>query len=361
MKTLRLTISTLLVYFLFLFFLSCEKSDPKMEMLLDPDLEVGSSQLEELEVGTSVEISYLLELIATVERMFEEGVLNQGNANALIKKIESAIKSLESSDSRSIKKSASVPNVKIHMDKGNDQSARGKLKAIINMVNALIISGNLPPEEGQLLITLTENSLILIDGAFTDPRDGEEYKVVLIGDQLWMAENLKATRYNDGTDIPPVTGIDEWTALDSPGYCWYGNDYETHGTIYGALYNWYAVNTGKLCPEGWHIPSDEEWVKLITYCGGYEVAGGKLKENGTEHWISPNVGATDEYGFTALPADARYLYREYYFLGIHAHWWSSTEHDEDHAWIHYLLNEYTGVIRIPPDKRYGLSVRCIRN
>jgi len=361
MKALKHFALPTLVFSLLIFLLSCEKVDPKTEMVSDLDAGVETSQLKAAEIGSSVEIKYLLSIIESIESMLEDGVLNRGNANALIKKIENAIKSLEKTGSGSHKKSASVSNAKSSTGKGNGQSARGKLKAFINQVNALINSGNIPLEEGQFLIAEVENTLLLIDGAFTDPRDGEEYAVVLIGDQLWMAENLKATKYNDGTDIPLVTGIDEWTALSSPGYCWYNNDYETYGTVYGALYNWYVVNTGKLCPEGWHIPSDEEWTELITYCGGESEAGGKLKETGTEHWLNPNTGATDEYGFNALPGDARYLYREYYFLGIHAHWWSSTEYDEDHAWIRYLMNDYTGVIRIPPDKRYGLSVRCIRD
>jgi len=92
-----------------------------------------------------------------------------------------------------------------------------------------------------------------------------------------------------------------------------------------------------------------------------DIAGGKLKEVGTDHWLSPNEGATDEFGFTALGGDARYLYREYYFIGVHAHWWSSTEYNEDKAWIWWVINESPWVYRQPPDKRYGLSVRCIKD
>ncbi|MBI5010148.1 MAG: fibrobacter succinogenes major paralogous domain-containing protein, partial [Bacteroidia bacterium] len=131
--------------------------------------------------------------------------------------------------------------------------------------------------------------------------DGNVYQTVTIGTQVWMKENLKTTKLNDGIALPNVIDNAAWAALTTTGYCWYNNDATTYKSTYGALYNWYAVNTGKLCPIGWHVPSDDEWTLLTTFRGGYSVAGGKLKETGTLHWTSPNTGATNETGFTALP------------------------------------------------------------
>ena len=135
--------------------------------------------------------------------------------------------------------------------------------------------------------------------------DGNHYSSVLIGSQIWMAENLKTIKYNDGTAIPLVTDATEWSNLTTHGYCWYNNDEATYGDTYGALYNWYTVETGNLCPTGWHVPTDAEWTELIDYLGGESVAGGKLKETGTTHWNSPNPGATNETGFTTLPGGYR--------------------------------------------------------
>lgn len=141
-------------------------------------------------------------------------------------------------------------------------------------------------------------------GKMTD-QDGNFYKTVTIGMQVWMAENLKTTRFNDNTTIPLVSDSVEWIGSNTPCYCWYDNDADTYRVVYGALYNWYAIKTGKLCPKGWHVPSNEEWITLRTYLGGEEIAGGKMKETGTLHWQSPNAGASNFSGFTALPGGVR--------------------------------------------------------
>ena len=108
--------------------------------------------------------------------------------------------------------------------------------------------------------------------------------------------------YNDNSNIPLVSDNSEWTNLLTPGYCWYNNNEDANKTVYGALYNWYTVNTGKLCPIGWHVPIKEEWMKLLTFINDN---GGKLKEVGMAHWHFPNVGATNSSGFTALPGGFR--------------------------------------------------------
>lgn len=129
--------------------------------------------------------------------------------------------------------------------------------------------------------------------------DGNIYTTVTIGTQIWMVENLNTTRYRDGSDILNVTDNTEWSELTIGAYCNYDNDVN-NANIYGALYNWYTVNTGNLCPTGWHIPSEGEWTVLISSLGGESVAGGKLKQIGTEYWEDPNNPATNEVGFNGL-------------------------------------------------------------
>ena len=157
--------------------------------------------------------------------------------------------------------------------------------------------------------------------------DGNAYKAIKIGNQVWMYENLKTTKLNDGTAIPLVTTSAAWGNLTTPGYCWYNNDEASNKNVYGALYNWYTINTGKLCPAGWHVPTVAEWTTLTTFLGGESVAGGKLKETGIAHWKSPNTGASNETGFTALPGGFRDfdgVFAQIYNSGC---WWSATEYN----------------------------------
>ena len=192
--------------------------------------------------------------------------------------------------------------------------------------------------------------------------DGNVYSIVTIGTQVWMKENLKTTKYNDGTSIPLVTDATAWTNLSTPGFCWYNNDSANYKATYGALYNWYTVNTGKLCPTGWHVPTDAEWTTLTDYLGGTSVAGGKLKEEGTAHWNSPNTGATNESGFTALPGGIRINYNgTFTYIGEHSNWWPATDYDATNAWYRTLNYNNSEVGRYDNSKRYGFSVRCVRN
>jgi len=193
--------------------------------------------------------------------------------------------------------------------------------------------------------------------------DGNIYSTVRIGSQVWMAENLKTTKCNDGTAIPNVTDAEAWGNLSTPGYCWYNNDQATYGNTYGALYNWYTVGTGNLCPTGWHVPTDAEWTILTDYLGGLSVAGGKLKETGTTHWNSPNTGATNETGFTALPGGERYIGSEFYYVGDFSEWWSATETGEFFidAWVRDMNYESCSMGRRGTGKRPAFSVRCLRD
>jgi len=192
-----------------------------------------------------------------------------------------------------------------------------------------------------------------------DDIDGNTYKTVTIGNQVWMAENLKTTKFNDGTDIPNVTGQTEWKNLYTPGYCWYDNNAEYKST-YGALYNWYAVATGKLCPVGWRVPSTDQWTALTTYLGGEYLAGDKLKEEGNQHWKNFNDAANNVSGFTALPGGGR-IDGNFTFIERSGAWWSSTAFNEEKAYLREMDDIVVEVMTGYLSKKEGLSVRCIKN
>lgn len=191
--------------------------------------------------------------------------------------------------------------------------------------------------------------------------DGNTYKTVQIGTQVWMAENLKTTRYNDGAKIPLVTGS-EWNTLTSDGYCWYNNDYKNFGKIYGALYNWYSAGTGKLCPTEWHVPTDAEWTALSDFLGGEKSAGGKLKETGTVHWKSPNAGSTNENGFKALPGGGRWVIGRFDLIGRKGYWWSTSSPDNDTEALTRMIGYDEGFFKSAQFvKGNGFSIRCIKD
>jgi uncharacterized protein (TIGR02145 family) len=190
--------------------------------------------------------------------------------------------------------------------------------------------------------------------------DGNVYKIVTIGSQTWMAENLKTTKLYDGMSIPNKTIVSFWPNFTTFAYCWYDNDTIVNKNVYGALYNWYTVLTGKLCPQGWHIPSEEEWTTLSTYLGGLNSAGGKLKEIGTTHWNSPNSDATNETGFTALPGGLIYNGGSFTQIGYEAIWWSSTESVNSTAWYWQVNNDFNLQNGKYPEEG-GFSIRCIKN
>lgn len=191
--------------------------------------------------------------------------------------------------------------------------------------------------------------------------DGNVYQTVTIGTQVWMVENLKTTKFRDGTSIQNITDESEWYKITSPAYCWYNNDISNKRT-YGALYNWYAVNTGKLAPTGWHVPTDDEWTTLYTYLGGADFAGGKMKETGTAHWESPNTGATNMSGFTGLPGGFQYG-GGYGFNEIRttSAWWSSTAVDPNPPRGLGLSYNMSDIFEIRLGEGGGYSVRCIRD
>jgi uncharacterized protein (TIGR02145 family) len=199
-------------------------------------------------------------------------------------------------------------------------------------------------------------------GNMTD-QDSNTYKTVIIGTQTWMAENLRTTKYNDGTSIPIVIDNKEWEYLSTPGYCWCNNDPATFKNIYGALYNWFSVNTGKLAPTGWHVPTDEEWTILTNFLGGEAIAGGKMKEQGTSHWWSPNTGATNVSGFTTLPCGYRSHFNgDFPYLSTNAYFWSSSQLNEADACYRILFFDGENVCRRYLNcKSDGFSVRCLKD
>ncbi len=208
--------------------------------------------------------------------------------------------------------------------------------------------------------------------------DGNIYHTVTIGSQVWMVENLKTTKFNDGSLIPNLTDSKEWAMTTAPAYCWYDNSIG-YKESYGALYNWYAVTSGKLCPSGWRVPTKEDWETLSIFLGGESVAGGKLKEAGTAHWKSPNDGATNSSGFTAFAGGARFVsihlnWDGWYYssgfdqVGAYGYWWSTSSGDPSDYKIYLELYYKDGEMDISAKRldynafeKFGQSVRCIKN
>ena len=190
--------------------------------------------------------------------------------------------------------------------------------------------------------------------------DGNSYKTVKIGSQVWMAENLKTTHYRDGAEIPNVTDRSKWAAATTPGYCWYDND-KGNKDEYGALYNWYVVGTGKLCPKGWHVPTDAEWKTLESKLGGAEEAATKLKEKGDTHWKKADENATDEYGFAAVGAGFRNSDGDFTYKLSDACWWTATPGTLRYACNRVFSYYSQGISRRDIQKTNGYSIRCVKD
>jgi uncharacterized protein (TIGR02145 family) len=188
--------------------------------------------------------------------------------------------------------------------------------------------------------------------------DGNIYHTIKIGSQVWMVENLNVTKYRNGDPISNLTDGTQWKNTNTGAYC----DYDNNGfnaSSYGRLYNWHAVNDSrKIAPEGWHVASDAEWTTLTNYLGGEVVAGGKMKEVGFDFWQSPNAGATNESGFTALPGGTRYFDGAFDNNSRLAYWWTSTG-DPGGAWYRYVIWEDAKVHRFGHLLGSGFSVRCV--
>ena len=226
-------------------------------------------------------------------------------------------------------------------------------------------------------------------GTVTDI-DGNIYKTIKIGSQIWMAENLKVVNYRNGDPIPNITSNSEWEGLSTGAYCVYDNE-DSYTDTYGYLYNWYVVTDNRnIAPDGWHVPTDKEWEQLDMYLGISRLdmffngsswigvdEGGKMKEVGTTHWNNPNTGATNESGLSARPGGMRgdngyydYIGTRAYFwstskvdnlLGPHAYFWSTSKADYNLAWFHMLSSTSSWIYRHYHFKSCGFSVRCVRD
>ena len=193
--------------------------------------------------------------------------------------------------------------------------------------------------------------------------DGNVYNTVTIGAQVWMKENLKTTKYRNGdaigTTSPATLDISGET---SPKYQWAYDGNESNAAVYGRLYTWYAATDSRgLCPTGWHVPTDAEWTTLTDYLGGEAVAGGKIKEAGTAHWNSPNTGADNSSGFTALPGGVRFISGKFANVGYDGFWWSATEDSAATAWLRNLNYTFNNAVLSYDRKSFGFSVRCVKD
>ncbi|MFH1321218.1 MAG: FISUMP domain-containing protein, partial [Bacteroidota bacterium] len=202
--------------------------------------------------------------------------------------------------------------------------------------------------------------------------DGNVYNTVTIGTQVWLKENLKVTHYRNGDAIPNVTDDTAWSNLTTGAYCWYYNDAATYANTYGALYNWHTVaDSRNMCPTGWHVATHSEWNIMEKYLdntvdtnvagwSGTDI-GGKLKEADTLHWNSPNTGATNSSGFTALPGGIRVNDGTFDYVGRCGNWCSATENGATSAWAPRLYYHDSMIYRGSYNKSYGFSIRCVRD
>ena len=195
--------------------------------------------------------------------------------------------------------------------------------------------------------------------------ENNTYKTVYIGTQQWMAENLKVSKYSDGTTIPNITDNTQWQNNTTGAWAYYNNDVANNAK-YGKLYNWYATSpttngNKNVCPTGWHVPTDAEWTVLTNYLGGETVAGGKMKEVGTASWNTPNTGSTNTSLFTGLPGGYRDDAGNYSSIVNNGYWWSGPDESTGYAWFRYLGNVIGSAVRTNGNKANGLSVRCLRD
>lgn len=304
---------------------------------------------------------YLTNLITEIEALVNDGTLSEGTGQSLIAKIENAIKSIQN---------------------GNTNAMKGQLNAFIHQVESLIRNGTLTPEQGEPLISGAKSQIILGEGSFTDSRDGHEYGVVLIGNQLWMAENLAYLPVITPPDLFFLTNIAFYVHSYSGTNIDEARASENFDT-YGVLYNWTAALVS--CPEGWHLPTSMEWDQLAEFIsndnGGYasynftprvgstwKIVGRHLKTtsgweaywDGTNScWVNGN--GTDDYGFSGLPGGYFDHTNKFVQKGILAWWWSSTENYDTNSWQRNLWNSESIFQLGGTYKADGLSVRCVRN
>jgi len=216
-----------------------------------------------------------------------------------------------------------------------------------------------------LFVTLQKN----IVSQTVQDIDGNTYNTVQISNQEWMTENLKTTKLNDGTTIPFISDNIAWSHLVTSGFSWYNNDSLTYKNRYGAYYNWFVINTGMLCPSGWHIPSDAEWKNLELYLGMTQQMADDSYWRGTDQGLqlksttdwSNNGNGNNNTGFNAKPGGYRFADGEFGTTDDYASWWTATEMDSDYA-LNREMNDADALIgRSESDKKNGYSVRCVKD
>lgn len=197
------------------------------------------------------------------------------------------------------------------------------------------------------------------DPATVTDVDGNVYKTVRIGTQLWITENLRTTRYNDSTAISTGLSNSDWSSATTGAFSIYDGS-ASNNTTYGKLYNWHAVMTGKLAPKGWHVPSEAEWQTMIEYLGGSSVAGGKLKST-SSLWMAPNTGATNSSGFSGLPSGYRGTTGGYSLITKSAYFWAATQRNTTQGEYFLLDNDFASSNANGATKTFGYAVRCVMN
>jgi uncharacterized protein (TIGR02145 family) len=217
-----------------------------------------------------------------------------------------------------------------------------------------------------LIVTAITGFIIILPGCNKQDEttvtdiDGNVYHTVVIGNQVWMEENLRTTHYRNGDTIPDVADSTDWDELFSGAWCDINNQY-TNAAVFGHLYNWYALSDPRgLCPSGWRIPTDDDWTVMAEFLGGEQVSGGKLKESDTLYWHSPNTGATNETGFSGLPGGSRQQNGPFWYFGYYGLWWTSTAENSEFAFYRSLSFDNTAMFRNHFRKNCGLAVRCIK-
>jgi uncharacterized protein (TIGR02145 family) len=237
------------------------------------------------------------------------------------------------------------------------------------------VDASVTNEIQQLSVSLSGDTLYLQNGGFViipgislanvpviNDEDGNVYTSVIIGTQEWISENLRTTKYSDGTTIPNITDDTDWSNLSTGAWSYHDNDIQYDST-YGKLYNWYAVKTGKLCPTDWHVPTDSEWTVLTDYlaANGHSGAEG-IALKATSGWEEFGSGnGTDDYGWLGLPGGDRRGSGSFGTIGGYGYWWSSSQDDTGYPWGRSLDNGADYVRRNYSNKRYGFSVRCLRD
>jgi uncharacterized protein (TIGR02145 family) len=243
------------------------------------------------------------------------------------------------------------------------------LASVILLLSCKKESSNPSSNKSTNSTTNTTTSTAKYGNGVTD-LDGYKYKTVVIGNQEWMGENLKVSKYNDGTVIPNIIDNTQWSKLTTGAWCYNNNNNISNDLKFAKLYNWYALSpttngNKNVCPTGWHVPTDNDWSIMTDFLGGEAVAGGKLRDVGESSWNSSSSSNTNPYLFTALPGGQRDSDGNFTSIGNYGSWWSNTESTQYYfnisSWARSMEGSGSNISRLGTVKGYGLSIRCIKD